>query len=314
MSMASPGQAGVVRPESVAVESSPVVSRIADYVDMCRPRIAVMTMVAVSAGFVLASPVVIDWTGLGVALTGILLLVAASSILNQVLESESDARMKRTANRPLVSGRILRSEAATIAVVLACSGTGVLWLFCNPMTTLAGILTFLSYVCAYTPLKTRSSLCTTIGAIPGAMPPVLGWMAAGGSANSGAWALFALLFTWQFPHFLAIGWIYRKDYQQAGLKMLPSFTDGGRRTGLVASAYAVAFIPVSLLPAYVGMTGRYYFAAAVLFSGLYLIATLRFAFNRTTDRARSLLLVSLVVLPFLLAIMVGEFLYLTALG
>lgn len=314
MSMASPGQAGVVRSDAVAVESSPVVSRLADYAEMCRPRIAVMTMVAVAAGFVLASPIVINWAGLCVALTGILQLVAASSILNQALEADTDGGMRRTSNRPLVSGRLLRSEATTIAIILAVSGTGVLWLFSNPETTLAGVLTFLTYVCGYTPLKTRTSLCTTIGAMPGAMPPVLGWLAANGSVDSGAWALFALLFTWQFPHFLAIGWIYRADYQQAGLRMLPSFTDHGRRAGIVALAYAIAFVPVSLLPAYIGMTGQFYFATAVLLSGLYLIATLRFAVKRTTDRARGLLLVSLVILPILLATMVGEFLHLTALG
>jgi heme o synthase len=263
---------------------------------------------------VLASPVLIHWAALGVALTGILQLVAASSILNQVFEMESDAGMARTADRPLVSGRISRGEASTVGIILACSGAGVLWFFSNPWTTLAGIGTLLMYVCAYTPLKTRSSLCTTIGAIPGAMPPVLGWLAAGGSANSGAWALFAFLFTWQFPHFLAIGWIYRADYQQAGLKMLPSFSDGGQRAGLVACAYAVAFVPVSLLPVYAGMTGRYYLMTAALFSGIYLMASLRFAVNRTTDRARSLLFVSLVILPILLAVMVGEFLHLTAMG
>jgi len=314
MSMASPGQAGIVRPDSIATDSSPILSRVADYTEMCRPRIAVMTMVAVAAGFVLASPIVINWAALGVALIGILQLVAASSILNQVLEIKSDGRMARTANRPLVSGRISRGEATTIGILLACSGTGVLWFFSNPLTMFAGIVTLLLYVCAYTPLKTRSSLCTTIGAIPGAMPPVLGWLAAGGNANSGAWALFAFLFTWQFPHFLAIGWIYRADYQQARLKMLPSFSDQGRRAGLVASAYAAAFVPVSLLPVYAGMTGRYYFMAAALLSGIYMVATLRFATSRTTDRARSLLFVSLVILPILLAVMVGEFLHLTALG
>jgi len=314
MSVASSGQARVVRQERVSVESSSIISRVTDYADMCRPRIAVMTMVATSAGFVLASPIVINWSGLIVALVGVLQLVAASSIFNQVLETESDSRMARTANRPLVSGRVWRTEAMAIAAVMTCSGTGVLWFFCNPATTVAGLLTLLVYVCVYTPLKTRSSLCTTIGAVPGAMPPVLGWLAAGGTMNSGAWALFALLFTWQFPHFLAIGWIYRDDYQRAGLRMLPAFTDGGRRAGFVATVYALAFVPVSLLPVYAGMTGQYYFATAALLSGLYLVATMRFAIDRTEERARGLLLVSVFILPILLAVMVGEFLHLTALG
>jgi len=314
MSVVSPSQAAVVGPGAVATDASSAVSRFADYTEMCRPRIAVMTMVAVSAGFVLASPILINWTLLAIALLGILQLVAASSILNQVIEKASDAGMARTANRPLVQGRISTFEATTVGLCLGLSGAAILWIFTSPATTLAGVGTLLTYVCAYTPLKTRSTLCTTIGAIPGAMPPVLGWLAAGGTIGSGAWALFALLFTWQFPHFLAIGWIYRKDYEQAGLKMLPSFGDGGRRAGMVAIAYALAFIPVSMIPAYAGLAGHIYFGVALVLSCAYFVATLRFSLRRTTQRGRELLLISLVILPILLLVMVGEFLHLTALG
>lgn len=311
MSAASPSQAAIVPGHT---QTSPLTGRFGDYVDMCRPRIAVMTMVAVSAGFVLASPVVIHWSGLAMALVGILQLVAASSILNQVLETTTDARMTRTATRPLVAGRLSKKEATIAGLVLAISGTTVLWLFSNVPTMAAGLATLLSYVVVYTPLKTRSILCTTIGAIPGAMPPVLGWLAAGGAIGSEAWALFALVFTWQFPHFLAIGWIHRHDYEQAGLKMLPSFTDGGRRAGIVALVYAAAFIPVSVLPSYAGMTGRLYFVTALILSGIYFASTVRFAFKRTERRGRDLLLISLLVLPLLLLVMVTEFLHLTALG
>jgi len=315
MSVVSSSQGAVVgSTTAVATDASTVASRVADYTEMCRPRIAVMTMVAVSAGFILASPILINWSGLVVALLGILQLVASSSILNQVLEKQSDAGMARTADRPLVQGRISTIEATIVGTGLGLSGATILWVFTNPATTLAGIGTLLTYVCAYTPLKTRSTLCTTIGAIPGAMPPVLGWLAAGGAIGSGAWALFALLFTWQFPHFLAIGWIYRKDYEQAGLKMLPSFSDNGRRAGLVAIAYALAFIPVSMIPAYAGLTGSIYFVVALVLSCTYFVATLRFSLSRTTQRGRELLLISLVILPILLLVMVGEFLHLTALG
>ncbi|MCH2212040.1 MAG: heme o synthase [Fuerstiella sp.] len=312
MSIATPAQTPVVRADRVGAQS--LVDRTSDYVEMCRPRIAVMTMAAVSAGFILASPIIIHWGLLAVTLAGILLLVAASSILNQVLEVRTDARMQRTTGRPLISGRISRLEASLAGLLFALSGIGILWSFTNPVTTVAGAGTLLCYVLAYTPLKIRSSLCTTVGALPGAMPPVIGWLAAGGAAGSGAWSLFALLFTWQFPHFLAIGWIYRHEYEQAGLRMLPSFSDGGRRTGIVATIYAAAFVPVSLLPSYAGLTGRLYFAVALALSGLYFAATLRFALNRTTRRGRDLLLVSLLILPALLLVMVCEFLYLTALG
>jgi protoheme IX farnesyltransferase len=312
MSIATSTQATAVHRPTVGALS--LSGRTSDYVEMCRPRIAVMTMLAVSAGFVLASPIVIQWSVLAVALAGILQLVAASSMLNQVLEAGTDARMERTADRALAAGRISRLEATLVGLGLAISGVGILWLFTNPATALGGILTLLVYVLVYTPLKTRSILCTTVGAVPGAMPPVLGWLAADGAGVSGAWSLFAILFAWQFPHFLAIGWIHRQDYEMAGLKMLPSFSDGGRRAGIIAAIYSAAFIPVSLLPCYTGMTGRLYFATAMILSCLYFISTARFALNRTTQRGRDLLLISLTVLPLLFLVMVAEFLHLTALG
>ncbi len=312
MSFATPSQTTTVHSNSVRALS--LAGRAGDYIEMCRPRIALMTMVTVSTGFVLASPVVIHWGLLAVALTGILQLVAASSILNQVLESRTDARMERTSDRPLVSGRVSRVEATLVGVVLAVSGIGVLWIFINVLTAAAGLATLLLYVVAYTPLKTRSILCTTVGAVPGAMPPVLGWLAAGGATGSGVWCLFALLFTWQFPHFLAIGWMYRRDYEQAGLRMLPSFSDNGRRAGIVAAIYAAAFIPVSTLPSFSGLTGRLYFATALVMSGLYFLFAIRFANNRTTRRGRDLLRISLLVLPLLMLVMVAEFLHLIVPG
>lgn len=312
MSVVTPSQTTVVHGNHATPAT--LSGRIGDYVEMCRPRIAVMTMIAVSAGFVLASPIVIEWHILAMALVGIVQLVAASSILNQVLEIRTDSRMARTADRPLVSGRVSRAEATLAGLLLGAGGVSVLWWFVNPITTAAGLATLLSYIVMYTPLKTRSSLCTTVGAVPGAMPPVLGWLAAGGAVGIESLSLFALLFTWQFPHFLAIGWIYRDDYQQAGLRMLPSFSDGGKRTALVAVIYAAAFIPVCLLPGHIGMTGRLYFATALVMSGVYFVATVRFAMKRTTRSARDLLLISIVVLPLLLLVMVAEFLHLTALG
>ena len=313
MSAGTPSTSPVVT-DAVIVRPSPLIQRVVDYAEMCRPRIAMMTMISVSTGFVLASPIVMEWSLLAVALAGILQLVASSSILNQVLETRTDARMLRTADRPLVAGRISAAEASTVGLLLGVSGTIVLAIYSNPATTVAGLLTLLLYVVAYTPLKTRSTLCTTVGAVPGAMPPVLGWLAAGGAMDSGALALFALLFVWQFPHFLAIGWIYRDDYEGAGLKMLPSFSDGGCRAAIVATVYAVVFVPVSLLPSYAGLTGQIYFGTALVLSVIYLLATLRFAFDRTTARARRLLLVSLAILPVLMLVMVAEFLHLTVPG
>ncbi|MEY3174986.1 MAG: Protoheme farnesyltransferase 1 [Planctomycetota bacterium] len=287
------------------------VDRLAEYRQMVRPRILLMSAVAVAAGFILSSTELVDWLLLAIAAPSICLLVAASSVLNQVIEADSDYRMARTTARPLASGRISRREGLLLGSAFAVLGSVLLWTLVNPLTSAASLLTMLCYVCAYTPLKRRSEFCTTIGAIPGAMPPVLGWLAAGGQPGIECLALFALFFVWQFPHFLAIGWIYRQQYSDAGLKMLPSFTDGGRLTGLLAMLYAVAFVPVACLPRFVGLAGSGYLAAALVLSTGYLWLTIRFAFTRSDFRARRLLAGSLICLPVLLVCLVFDFLRLT---
>ncbi|MFN6311137.1 MAG: heme o synthase [Planctomyces sp.] len=284
--------------------------RWSDYLQMSRPRILVMSAVAVLAGYVLASPV-IDWLIAAIAVFGILCLVAASSVLNQVWEAGRDARMRRTTGRPVASGRISRFEGVCFGVALAVLGGVVLWWCVNPLTSVASVLTMLCYVLVYTPLKPYSALCTTVGAVPGAMPGVLGWFAAGGSLGAEALALFAVFFVWQFPHFLAIGWIYRNEYEQAGLRMLPSFSDGGWRTGIVALVYAVLFVPVACLPRYAGLAGGGYLAASLVLSSGYLWLTWRFFCERTDGRARQLMAGSLICLPVLLICLVFDFLRLT---
>jgi protoheme IX farnesyltransferase len=286
--------------------------RLADYAQLCRIKIAVMTMVSVAVGYTLASPIVFSTDTLLIACVGIVQLVAASSILNQCLERSTDARMVRTASRPIVSGRVTLAEAVGVSVILTLAGFSLLWNSVNALTAIATLATLLTYVLGYTVLKTRTSLCTTIGAVPGAMPPVLGWLAAGGSPGLEAVSLFALFFVWQFPHFLAIGWIHRHDYRSAGLRMLPSFQDRGLQTGLLAVIYAAAFVPVSALPTCVGMSGDLYLAAAILLSVIYLIYSVRFLCRRTEQRARSLLYNSLLCLPLLLIALVIDFLRLTA--
>lgn len=287
-----------------------VSGRWSDYLQMSRPRILVMSAVAVLAGYVLASPV-IDWLKAAIAVFGILCLVAASSVLNQVWEAGRDARMKRTTARPIASGRVSRVEGVCFGVSLSIVGGVVLWYWVNPLTSISSVLTMLCYVLMYTPLKPYSALCTTVGAVPGAMPGVLGWFAAGGSVGSEAVALFAVFFVWQFPHFLAIGWIYRNEYEQAGLRMLPSFTDGGRRTGIVALVYGLLFVPVACLPRYAGLAGAGYLAASLVLSCGYLWLTWRFFCERSDGRARQLMAGSLICLPVLLVCLVFDFLRLT---
>ena len=288
--------------------------RIADYRQMVRPRIIVMAAAAVFAGFLLASPITVAWPQLVNAVFGICCLVAASSVLNQVWESSTDSRMNRTGGRPIASGRMTRLEGTALVITLSLTGAVVLYLFVNELTSVASLLTMLTYVLVYTPLKRISGLCTTVGAIPGAMPPVLGWFAAGGGLTSEALALFAVFFVWQFPHFLAIGWIYRDDYQAAGLKMLPSFHDEGRRTGWVALVYAVAFVPISCLPRFVGLAGSGYLAAALVLSLGYLWLTVRFFMSRTNVTARQLMVGSLICLPAMLICLVADYLRLVSLS
>lgn len=303
-----------VVPQHIGSGESVIRQRVSDYAELCRPRIAVLTMVSVAVGFTLASPIVFRSATLAIALVGIVLLVAASSILNQCLERFTDLKMTRTMSRPIASGRLPVVEAVSVATLATICGFSLLWTYVNPPTAWATLATLLVYVLAYTVLKTQTSLCTTVGAIPGAMPPVLGWLAAGGDFGMEAFSLFSVFFVWQFPHFLAIGWIHRKDYHAAGLRMLPSFTDNGFLTGLFAAIYAAVFVPVSALPAYIGVSGDLYLVTAIGLSVCYLVHSLVFFAKRTDVNARRLLYVSLLCLPLLLGALVMDFLRLTAFG
>lgn len=282
--------------------------RLSLYAELSRPRIALMTMISVAVGFTLASPERFDGVVLLLALTGITLLVLSSSILNQCLERRTDGRMKRTINRPLPSLRISLAEAAALGLACGAAGSVLLATTTNWQTAAAGLGTLVVYLLGYTLLKTRSVWCTTIGAIPGAMPPVLGWLAAGGPWGWQVASLFAIFFVWQFPHFLAIGWKHRQDYENAGLKMLPSYQDEGLWTGRVAVFYAVLFVPVAMSPTWLGLTGWPYLLVAGIVSIAYLRYSIRFLRSRTDQTARSLLYNSLLALPILLLMLVIDFL------
>lgn len=274
-----------------------------DFCHLAKPRISVMVLITVAVGYLLASegnwvlePLLRAWLGITLASLG-------SSALNQWVEQTTDARMRRTKDRPIPSGRM--SSRQVLAIGLLSSVVGVAWL-CWTVNFTTGWLTALTvvlYVGAYTPLKRYTSLCTAIGAIPGALPPVLGWVAAGGSLNEAALALFAILFVWQFPHFLAIAWLYREEYTAAGLRMLPAGIPLPRVTGLLATGYALGLLPVSWLPVYWGLAGQAYGLVAVVLGLLYIGAAMAFAWNETRTTARRLLLVSLVYLPVLLGML-----------
>lgn len=277
-------------------------ARAVDYLVLLKPRIAVMVLAVVSLGFALGCRGEFDGLLLMHSLLGIGSIASGCSVLNQWLERRTDARMNRTARRPLPAGRVSPAEALTFGIVLALFGTAWLLTFVNPLTTLLTLATLVAYVGVYTPLKRYTSLCTAVGAIPGAMPPVLGWTAAGGALDASALTLFAILFLWQFPHFLAIAWLYRDDYAQAGLRMLPR-RQSNRIVGRLAVAYALVLIPVSLLPRQLGLAGDLYFVIAAGLGLAYLAASWAFQQEESRSTARRLLLVSLVYLPALLGML-----------
>lgn len=290
-----------------------VAARASDYLELTKPRIAVMALVTVTLGFTLGAHGIGNAALLFNSLVGIALVAASSSALNQWLEARTDALMPRTAERPLPAGRMHAAEA--VAFGLACGAGGVAYLavLVNPLTAVMSLLTLLLYVAVYTPLKRHTSLCTTIGAIPGALPPVLGWTAATGRLDAGAFALFAILFLWQFPHFLAIAWLYRDDYRRGDLKMLPRAAEqnpSSHITGILAVAYAAALIPVSLLPRTWEMAGPCYAATAICLGLGYLTVSLLFARRETPQTARRVLYFSLIYLPLLLIVLTWEHLYL----
>jgi protoheme IX farnesyltransferase len=278
-------------------------SRFADYAELSKPRITLMVVLTTAAGYYLGAGERIDLLVLLHALLGTGLIAAAASALNQVLERDSDARMLRTRNRPLPAGRMEIPAALAFGLALALIGAAYLAIAVNALTALIGVATLALYVLVYTPLKRRSSLCTIVGAVPGALPPVMGWTAATGSLSAEAWFLFAILFFWQLPHFLAIAWNYREDYARGGQPMLSVEDPAGSSTARQIVLYCMALLPVSLAPSLVHLTGPLYFYGALLLGIAYLVAGVHAARERSHAAALHLLRVSVIYLPALLALM-----------
>jgi heme o synthase len=275
-------------------------ARWRDFLSLTKPRIAVMAMITVALGFLLGSRD--EWSvgQFGHALFGISLVAAGCSALNQFWERDSDRLMARTANRPLPAGRLLPSEVLAFGLLTSAVGLLDLVFAVNLQTALLAAVTLLLYVSLYTPLKRRTSLCTALGAIPGAMPPVLGWSASGAELDAGAFGLFATLFVWQFPHFLAIAWLYREQYAAAGLRMLPQAQPRRRVIGWMCVAYALAVIPVSLLLKDAALAGDLFGVIALVLGFGYVASAVRFLLDESTRTARQLVWASLVYLPALL--------------
>jgi protoheme IX farnesyltransferase len=283
----------------------------ADLLALAKPRIVMLVLVTMAAGYVMAPPLGVvspgAWlVGLFHALVGTALVAGGTNALNQVAERDVDALMARTARRPLPSARLQVHEAMVFAWLIGASGVAYLALLVNAVTAVLAALTLASYVFVYTPLKRRTSLSTLIGAVPGALPIVGGWTAAGGALDAHASVLFAILFLWQLPHFLALSWIYRDDYARAGLQMLSVGDTDGRTTFRQAALHAAALVPISLAPAVVGLGGPLYFAGAAVLSGGYLWASVAAARCPSRHAARRLFSASLIYLPSILALMITD--------
>jgi protoheme IX farnesyltransferase len=277
-----------------------------EYIELTKPRITWLILMSTGIGFYFGASSIWNWFVLIHTIVGTGLIASGTAALNQWWERDADSRMNRTKKRPLPANRISSVGAVWFAIGLSIAGFVELWLGANQLTAWLGLFTLTTYLFVYTPLKQRTPHSTTVGAIPGAMPPVIGYAAASGVVDERAIALFAILFLWQFPHFYSIAWLYREDYSRAGIKMLPVVDSTGQRTARQILAYAMLLVPVSLLPKYMGMTGNIYLVGALLLSLSYLYCGTRIARERTLYRAREVLLASIVYLPLLYVLMLAD--------
>ncbi|MBI5687010.1 MAG: protoheme IX farnesyltransferase [Verrucomicrobia bacterium] len=278
-------------------------SRAMDFCELTKPRLNTMVLLTTAAGFYLAAGAATDWTRLLHAMAGTFLAAGGAAALNMALEREVDGRMARTRERPVPAGRVTVAEATLFGGVLLAAGVTWLALAVNALAALLAALTAAVYLLAYTPLKRKSALCTLVGAVSGATPPMIGWAAAHGELAAGAWALFGIMFLWQLPHFMAIAWMHREDYARAGLPMLPVVDAVGAKTVTVVLASIAMLTAVSLVPALVGVAGMAYGVGAMLLGAAFLNAGLRLARERSVLAARRLFFGSLIYLPLLMSLM-----------
>ena len=280
--------------------------RAFDFLALTKPRLNLLVLATTLAGLYLASPAGVTLALAVHTLVGTALVAGGAAALNQVWERETDRRMRRTSGRPLPRGRLRVAEGTWFGVGLSVVGLIELAVWTTPAAAIVAAATLISYVLIYTPLKTRTSLATLVGAVPGALPPVIGWAAATGTVTLPAIVLFGIVFFWQMPHFLAIAWMYKDDYASAGIPLLPVVEPDGRRTGRQALLYTAALWPVSVLPAVVGLAGAPYSAIATSLGIVFIWLSVVFARRRSADSARQLFLFSITYLPLLLGALVAD--------
>jgi heme o synthase len=281
-------------------------ARSRDFVSLAKPRLNLLVVASTLAGYAMAGGETLGVWRVAGLLLGTGLVAGGASAFNQVMERDLDALMRRTRTRPLPDQRLQPIEGLLFGAVVTLVGLLTIVASANVLAAVVALATLLSYVAVYTPLKRRSSFSTVIGAIPGALPPIIGWAAAEGTLPPQAWTLFGIMFLWQLPHFLAIAWMYREDYARAGFPMLPVLEPDGRSTGRQAVLYAAALLPLSLAPTLMHMAGEFYFAGALVLGVAFLALTARFARTRSTREARQVFFGSIIYLPLLWILMIAN--------
>jgi protoheme IX farnesyltransferase len=276
---------------TVALDTAARPSLTRDYLELSKSRIVLMVLITTAAGYLFAAETVNPILMLH-ALLGTALVAAGTNALNQYVEREHDGRMNRTRSRPLPAGRITPRAALIFSSAIAILGTAYLGLAVNWLTAALGAFTLTSYIFVYTPLKRVSTICTIIGAIPGAVPPLMGWTAATNELGVGGWIIFGILFFWQLPHFMAISWLYREDYARGGYVMLSTIDADGTAVARQAIYYTLALLPLSVAPTFLGLTGTVYLVGATAAGAALLAYAIRFFFERSTGHARGLFMIS----------------------
>ncbi len=291
--------------QDIAV-SAPAKGWFAVYADLVKARLTLLVLLTTLVGFYVGWRGQMNYALMFHALFGTALVASGAAALNQLLEREHDARMRRTANRPLPSGRLQPVTVMLFGGVCSAAGLAYLALLVNLLTCVLGAISLVSYLFIYTPLKRMTWLNTAVGAVPGALPPLMGWAAARGELSGGGWALFAILAFWQMPHFFAIAWIYKDEYAKAGFQMLPAVDQDGSRTAQQSVSHTLGLLPVSLCPFVLHLAGPVYLVAAVLLGGFYLWCAFRFARRLDIPSAKKLFFASIIYLPLLLIVLVAD--------
>jgi len=290
----------------VGLQATRTPARIADFVALAKPRLNLLVVATSAAGYYLGSPSTPELWPMALAVVGTALVAGGAAALNQLYERDTDALMRRTRTRPLPDGRVPPNEARLFGLALSIAGLALLGVGANYLATLLAAATLAIYLVVYTPMKRRSPLATLVGAVPGALPPVIGWAASHGSIASGGAALFAIVFLWQIPHFMAIAWLYREDYEKAGFPLLPVVEPDGRTTGRQAVVYAAALLPASLVPTLIGLSGMAYFMVAAVLGVVLISLAIGFARSRSDHAARLLFRASIIYLPLIWITMIAD--------